>query len=119
MPVIIIRMPSESLHGRTFKLVSSTASIVNADEPTVFHYSEEDGVIWGDYVGDTVSHGRFVGRRVHDSLDVWFAHHRLADDVVLTGKSSSTIRSDNGLLSLVERFEINGVDHESVCIEVQ
>jgi hypothetical protein len=118
MPAIIIRMPSKSLDGRTFKLVSSSASLVNADDPTVFHYHEKDGVIWGDYVGDTVSHGRLVGSRERDSLAVWFAHHRIADGVVLTGTSSSTIRSEGGLTSLIERFDVDGVEHESVCVEV-
>ena len=111
-------MPTESLHGRTFKLVSSTASLVNADDPTVFHYSEQDGIIWGDYVGDTVSQGRFVGTRMGDALEIWFAHHRIADDAVLTGTSSSTIGVGDGRMTLLERFDVDGVPHESVCVEI-
>lgn len=91
---------------------------MSADDPTVFRYHEQDGIIWGDYVGDTVSHGRFVGSRERDSIAVWFAHRRVADGVVLTGKSSSTIRSEDGLTRLVERFDVDGVEHESVCVEV-
>jgi hypothetical protein len=106
-----------SLDGREFRMVSSTASSVNEESPSVFEYREQDGVIWGDYTGDTVTIGRFVGTRTGADLTVSFVHVLLADGSVVTGSSASTIEADGDRLKLVERFEIDGEDHVSICVE--
>ena len=66
------------LDGRVFDMVSSTASRVDPDAPTRFRYSEADGVVWGEYTGDTVTDGRFVGTRAGDRLEVSFTHALVA-----------------------------------------
>jgi hypothetical protein len=111
-------MPTGLLDGRTFKLVSSTASAVDADAPSVFHYFERDGVVWGDYTGDTVTTGRFVGTREDDAITVSFVHSLAATGAVVGGTSASTIERDGETLKLVENFEIDGAAHVSVCVEV-
>jgi len=98
---------------------SSSASAVDPAAPSRFRYAERDGVVWGDYTGDTVTFGRFVGKRTGDALSVSFAHVLVRDASVVTGSSESTVEScDGGGLRLVERFRIDGVDHVSVCVEV-
>jgi len=109
-----------SLDGRTFDMVSSTASRVDPAAPTRFRYSEADGVVWGDYRGDTVREGRFVAVRRGDEIDVSFVH-ALLDGGVVTGAATSRIEADPdhaGSLRLVEEFEQGGVQHRSVCTEV-
>jgi hypothetical protein len=110
--------PVFSLDDREFLMESSTASSVDPVAPTRFFYSERDGVVWGNYLGDTVTEGRFVGTREADRLTVSFAHALAAGGNVVTGTSVSLIETDaDGRLRLVENFEIEGVDHVSVCIE--
>jgi hypothetical protein len=109
-----------SLDGRVFDMVSSPASRVDAAAPTRFAYREADGVVWGDYRGDTVREGRFVGVRRGNEIDVSFVH-ALLDGRVVAGAATSRIEpvpERPGALRLVEEFEVDGVAHRSVCVEV-
>jgi hypothetical protein len=97
---------------------SSSNSAVDPSSPSSFQYFERDGVIWGDYDGDTVTFGRFVGTRVANQLSVSFVHVMTADGRVVTGASGSTVEAAAEGLRLVENFTIDGVDHVSICVEV-
>lgn len=108
-----------SLDGRVFDMVSSTASRVDPDAPTRFRYRESRGVVWGEYVGDTVAEGRFVGTREGERLVVSFAHALVADGRVVSGSAESRIEdAGDGDLRLVEDFEVDGRPQVSVCAEV-
>jgi hypothetical protein len=109
-----------SLDGRVFDMVSSTASSVDPDAPTRFTYHEADGVLWGEYTGETVTIGRFVGTRDGDLVHVRFVHALVAGGEPVSGGASSRIeRDERGGLRLVEDFEVDGVPHISVCAEVR
>jgi hypothetical protein len=99
---------------------SSTASTVDPSSPSRFRYSERDGVVWGDYDGDTVTFGRFVGTRSGDVLDVSFAHVLVEGGAAVSGSSRSVVQAPDpeGRLRLVEDFRIGDADHVSVCVEV-
>jgi hypothetical protein len=102
-----------------FKMISSTTSTVDPDAPSVFRYFERDGILWGDYTGDTVTIGRFVGTRTDDVIWVSFVHVLMADGSVVTGDGESTIeRTEDGLLRLVEHYEMHGAPQLSICVEV-
>ncbi|GAA2902559.1 hypothetical protein GCM10010517_68460 [Streptosporangium fragile] len=108
------------LNGRRFVMVSSTASSVNPDGPTEFSYRESGGIVWGDYTGDTVVHGRFVGTRDGDRLKMTYVH-LLKSGERASGQSGSRIEPlPDGRLRLVEEFQFAGDDtvHVSVCAEV-
>ncbi|SDJ84588.1 hypothetical protein SAMN05421874_103376 [Nonomuraea maritima] len=109
-----------NLNGRTFVMVSSTASTVNPDSPTQFEYSERDGVVWGSYTGDTVTHGHFVGTRDGDQVTISYAHALVAGGNA-GGRSTSRIETgEDGLLRLVEEFsfENDATRHTSICAEL-
>jgi hypothetical protein len=107
------------LDGRIFDMVSSTASVVSDSAPTRFYYSERDGVVWGEYRGDTVTEGRFCGTRVGDILRVAFVH-RSTGGALVSGEATSTIsREADDLLVLTEGFAApDGSPQVSVCREV-
>lgn len=109
---------SFDLDGRAFVMVSSSASAVDSQSPTRFTYHQHGELIWGDYVGDTVTQGRFVGALHGEQVDISFAHELVADLTVVRGQATSTIEWREGRLYLVEKFAIDGVEHESVCAEV-
>lgn len=127
VPIVILGvMPSDassapalapSLDGRSFVMTSSSNSAVDPSSPSRFSYFERDGIVWGEYTGDTVTFGRFVGTRVGDDLSISFAHVLTADGSVVTGTSGSHVESDSEGLRLVETFELDGVEHVSVCVE--
>ena len=106
------------LDGRVFDMVSSSASRVDPEAPTRFRYHEAAGVVWGDYVGDTVAQGRFVGTRDGDRLVVTFVHALVADGTRITGGAESRIEVGEAGLRLVEEFEVDGAPQVSVCAEV-
>ncbi len=106
------------LDGRVFTMVSSTASRVDPEAPTRFRYHEASGVVWGEYAGDTVSEGRFVGVRTGDRLVVSFVHALVRDGDVVSGSAGSRIELADAGMRLVEDFEIDGVPQVSVCAEV-
>lgn len=107
-----------SLDGRTFRMVSSTTSAVDPDAPSVFRYYERDGMIWGDYTGDTVTIGRFVGTRRPAAISVSFVHVLASSGEVVTGQGQSDIEiGDDGMLRLVEHYEMHGEQQLSVCVE--
>ncbi len=106
-----------SLDGRRFVMESSSNSTVDSASPSSFQYFERDGVIWGDYSGDTVDFGRFVGTRVGNHLSVSFAHVTASDGLVATGTSKSTVEATPQGIRLIERFRIGRVDHISICVE--
>jgi hypothetical protein len=97
---------------------SSTNSAVDPNSPSSFQYFERDGVIWGDYDGDTVTFGRFVGTRVGNELSVSFAHVMVTDGRVVTGTSGSVVEATADGIRLVENFTIDDVNHVSICVEV-
>ncbi|MEO3891021.1 hypothetical protein [Nonomuraea sp. B5E05] len=109
-----------NLNGRKFVMVSSTASEVDLDSPTEFQYWEADGVVWGRYSGDTVTHGRFVGTRDGDLVSISYAHALKAGGKAGGHSSSRVEAGDDGRLRLVEEFSFEGDDtvHVSVCAEV-
>ena len=105
------------LDGVRFRMESSTASAVDPAAPTRFVYHEADGVVWGEYAGDTVRTGRFVGRRAGDRIEIAFAHAPETGGDVVTGESSSRIETDAaGAVRLIEDFAVEGVAHRSVCV---
>ncbi|MDP9842400.1 hypothetical protein [Streptosporangium lutulentum] len=111
---------NDLLNDRRFVMVSSTASSVDPDGPTEFAYRESGGIIWGDYTGDTVVHGRFVGTRDGDRIELTYVHLTKKGDRV-GGQSSSRIETlPDGRLNLVEEFQFAGDDtaHVSVCTEI-
>lgn len=102
-------------------MVSSTASAVDPDGPTEFAYRESGGIIWGDYTGDTVVHGRFVGTRDGDRIELTYIHLTKNGDRA-GGQSSSRIEAlPDGRLNLIEEFQFAGDDtaHVSVCTEIR
>jgi hypothetical protein len=107
-----------NLDGREFLLVSSTASRVDPEAPTRFRYHESEGVLWGEYVGDTVSEGRFVGARDGATITVSFVHALVADGTRVRGSARSRIEQGESGLRLVEEFEVDGRPQVSICAEV-
>ncbi len=99
-------------------MVSSTNSPVDPATPSTFRYFQRGGVVWGDYEGDTVDFGHFVGTRVGTVLTVSFAHTMADDGALVAGTGRSVVEAGPDGIRLIERFRIGDVDHVSVCVEV-
>lgn len=114
-----IRSASDlDLDGLRFAMVSSTASEVDLSSPTVFDYHERDGLIWGEYEGDTVRIGRFVGAREERRISIRFTHVVAATGEIVSGAADSRIEQYDDGLRLVEDFRTADGDQVSVCAEI-
>lgn len=113
-------MPSTLfLDGLRFAMVSSTASAVDPAAPTTFVYHQDGLLIWGEYTGDTVTEGRFVGEIADAEVRVSFAHALASDGTVVRGDAVSRAEwSEDGRIRLIEDFAVDGVDHVSICEQV-
>jgi len=106
------------LDGLRFAMVSSTASEVDPSSPTIFDYHERDGMIWGEYAGDTGRIGRFVGTRADRRISIRFTHVLAATGVVVSGAAESRIEQHGDGLRLVEDFRVADGDQVSVCAQI-
>ena len=85
----------------------------------MFDYHERDGMVWGEYEGDTVRIGRFVGTRGGGRISIRFTHVVDATGEVVDGAAQSRIEPREGGLRLVEDFRTAEGDQVSVCVEVR
>lgn len=110
---------SESLDGVSFEMLSLSTSAVSAAEPTRFHYREVDGVLWGEYTGDTVVVGRFAGVREGDTIRLSY-NHRLVNGNLVYGNAVTIISRVAGEgLRLTEFYaSSDGSPALSLCREV-
>lgn len=99
-------------------MVSSTASDVDPHSPTEFLYHQQGKLVWGEYHGDTVTQGRFVGSFDGETLAISFAHELVATLEVATGSATSRVEERDGVTHLIETFFLDDVEHESICIEI-
>lgn len=100
-------------------MLSSTASVVDESAPTVFHYHQSGRLVWGEYTGDTVTEGRFVGEVVEGEVRISFAHALADDGSVVRGDAVSRVEhAEDGRMLLVEDFVVDGVAHVSVTAQV-
>lgn len=99
-------------------MVSSTASVVDPEAPTRFFYHQQGQLVWGEYTGDTVTEGRFVGQLSGATLSISFAHELVADRSVVRGEAISRVEEQDGKIALIEEFTKDGAAHESVCLQV-
>lgn len=106
-----------NLDGLQFLMVSSTASAVDPQAPTRFRYHQQGRLVWGEYLGDTVTQGRFVGQLERNTLDISFAHELVADRSVVRGQATSRVEDRDGTIYLVESFDKDGQEHESICVQ--
>jgi hypothetical protein len=115
----LAHMSEPRIDGTSFVLQSSTASTVSETAPTRFEFTENSGIIWGHYFGDTVTGGRCVGRYRDGVLEEYFVHHVVASDATLLGDSTTTVKQrEDGRLELIEEFVLDGVPGHSVCVQL-
>lgn len=108
-----------SLDGLSFEMLSSTTSAVDAAAPTRFNYRESEGVLWGDYTGDTVVVGRFAGIREGDTVRLSYNHRSVNGNLVHGNAVTIVSRVPGEGLRLTEFYASNdGSAALSFCREL-
>ena len=75
------------------------------NEETIFHFHQENNMIWAEYSGGKVKRGRLIGLINGNKLN----HHYIqvnSKDELNSGEGSSIIQvNDDGKLQIVEEWE--------------
>ena len=110
-----------NLEGKTFTSLSNTGSgEVGGD--TLFHYHQDEEIVWADYAGGAIVKGHLIARVIEGgTLDMRY-HHVNTDGEIMIGKCLSTPGlSDDGRLLFNEAWQCLSGDlssGSSVIIEV-
>lgn len=102
-----------NLNNRLFRLVSSMGS-AEVDIDVLFHYRQEDDVVWGTYKGGPVRMGTITGRFVDEHIVEFNYQHLNKENILMTGFCRSTIsKMENSLLRLDEKWHWTNGDLSS------
>jgi hypothetical protein len=75
------------------------------NENTVFHFHQENKMIWAEYSGGKVKRGRLIGIITGNRLNHHYIQVNLHDEIN-SGEGNSEIRiTDEGKLQIVEEWE--------------
>ncbi len=115
---------SESLkinyHKKRFQVVSNSET-GEVDSNTLFHYSQQDDVLWAVYQGSKIKLGTITGLVKEDNSLEFSYQHVNEEGLIRSGKCTSTPElMEDGRIKLHEKWSWDGEDHigESVVEEV-
>jgi len=100
-------------NNRRFRSVqNSSTGEVNSE--TVFHYHQQDNVVWAEYSGGEIVRGQLIARcDVDGNLDMQYQHINKSGEL-MTGKCRSTPELlPDGRLRLHEKWQWTSGDRSS------
>lgn len=103
------------IDGKRFRAVSNSGT-GEVGDGTVFHYHQEDGMVWSNYNGGRIIRGHLIGTLVTDGsgdarLDARY-HHINNTGAIMTGISSTRIELlPDGKYRLHESWQWTSGDH--------
>ena len=104
---------SINYHQKTFKSVANT---VNGEvgEQTLFHYQQQNNVVWAEYSGGAIVKGFLVAKVIeNDALDMRYEHINSAGEI-MTGLCLSTPEVlPDGRIRLHEKWQWTSGDLSS------
>ncbi|MCH2174485.1 MAG: n-acetylglutamate synthase [Lentisphaeria bacterium] len=68
-------MTEVNLNGKKFRSMSNSAN-GDVDETTVFHYYQDNKIIWADYKGASIQKGHLIGV-INSNGDLKFSYHHI------------------------------------------
>lgn len=99
--------------NKTFRSVTNTANGEVGGE-TVFHYHQQDRIVWAEYAGGAIVRGFLIATVQDDTtLDMRYEHVNARGEL-MTGRCHSTPeRLPDGRLRLHERWQWTSGDNSS------
>lgn len=114
-------MQSINYDGRTFTSIENTSN-GEVGKETIFHYRQQDHVVWAEYAGGGVLRGHLIGTvNGEEILDMRYYHVNEQGEL-MTGKCISVPKQlDDGRLRVYETWEWTCKDYskgQSVIEEI-
>ena len=109
-----------NLDNRKFVAIYNSAN-GEVSELTIFHYHQQDDLVWAEYSGGQIVKGNIIGKVVDDHIEFSYLHINTENEI-MTGKCKSYPELiENGKIKLKEFWEWTSGDKssgESIVIEV-
>lgn len=108
------------LNNRKFRTQSNSDN-GDVSSDTIFHYHQDENIIWAEYGGGQIIKGNLIGKLVESHLEFSY-HHINTDYEVMTGICKSyPEKTGNGKIRLKEYWQWSCKDKssgESTLIEI-
>ena len=116
-------MRSINYNERLFK-PSSNSPNGEVNDQTIFHYRQQDSIIWGTYSGGAIQFGTLVGRVLDENGTLDFRYQHLNQDgEFMTGMCRSTLTIlEDGRYYLDESWQWtsgDGSSGQSAIVEIE
>jgi hypothetical protein len=107
-----------NLEGKIFKSISNTEN-GEVSEDTIFHYHQNENIVWADYSGGSVVKEHLIANVIQNGkLDMRY-HHINTDGKIMLGKCLSTPSiTKDGLLKFNEEWQWLSEDKSSGHSEI-
>ncbi|MEE9371955.1 MAG: hypothetical protein V3V00_02780 [Saprospiraceae bacterium] len=108
-------------NGKKFKLLKSSSNS-EIDESTIFHYHQEDFLLYGTYNGKNIKYGNLIGK-VAKNGEIDMRYHQMNDNgELMTGICYSKAEiNEDGKIILHEKWQWTSGDKSkgtSMLIEI-
>lgn len=106
-------------HGKRFKAVENTPNGESSDS-TVFHYCQEEDIIYASYFGGEIQRGHLLGKEDSIGRIQMVYHHINTKGEIRTGKcDSEPYFTEDGKLRLKEVWKWTNGDQSSGISEIE
>lgn len=93
-----------NLDNKKFKSLHNSEN-GEVSDLTIFHYHQENEMIWAEYSGGDILKGFLIGKAIDQSLDFSYQHLNQALEI-MTGKCKTQIEvGEDGKIQLHEEWE--------------
>ncbi|OLS23788.1 MAG: hypothetical protein HeimC2_25270 [Candidatus Heimdallarchaeota archaeon LC_2] len=94
-----------NFNGKKFRITHIEGPDTEVNEKTIFHFHQENDVIWGEYSGGKVKLGRLIGIITGNKLKHNYIQINLNNEIN-SGEGNSTIQQiEESKLQIVEEWE--------------
>lgn len=102
-----------NVHNKRFRSLSNSSS-GDVSEETIFHYFQQEDVVWATYQGGTIRQGTLIARWLPDGkLEMRYQHLGI-DNTFKAGECISTPeRTNEGKLRMHEQWQWSTGDKSS------
>ncbi|MFD2561802.1 n-acetylglutamate synthase [Aquimarina rubra] len=92
-----------NLNDKKFKSIDNSPN-GEVDSQTIFHYRQNDDLVWATYCGGRIKLGTLIGKTNRNKIELFYQQLNLNDEF-LTGCCDTLISIKNGKIRLNEHWQ--------------
>ncbi|MCK5032858.1 MAG: GNAT family N-acetyltransferase [Calditrichia bacterium] len=101
---------------KKFKVIRNDGQDAEVNMDTIFHYIQNQELLYAEYSGGLVKYGEIFGVIENDAISFYYEQENLKD-IKSRGKSTDKIKIlENGKLQLIDEWEWSSKNGRGICI---